>query len=150
MHDLPWYHAGLRFSCARCGHCCTGEPGNVWLAREEIGPLAAHLGLAREEFLSRHTRVVEHKVSLVESASGDCMFYDRARGCTVHDLKPLQCRVFPFWPHYTQSEFHWGKLRHSCRGVNSGRRWSAEEITRLANSYDLGAARYRAAEVVRA
>ena len=25
----PWYNDGLRFTCTRCGHCCTGEPGFV-------------------------------------------------------------------------------------------------------------------------
>ena len=27
----PWYRDGLRFECTRCGHCCTGAPGYVWV-----------------------------------------------------------------------------------------------------------------------
>ena len=36
----PWYQDGLRFRCTRCGHCCTGTPGNVWINEEEIAAIA--------------------------------------------------------------------------------------------------------------
>ena len=26
MSDLPWYHAGLKFTCTQCGDCCSGTP----------------------------------------------------------------------------------------------------------------------------
>ena len=30
--DSPeWYRDGLRFECTRCGACCTGAPGYVWV-----------------------------------------------------------------------------------------------------------------------
>ena len=40
----PWYQDGLHFSCTRCGHCCTGEPGYVWVTDEELAAIAAHRG----------------------------------------------------------------------------------------------------------
>jgi len=27
----PMYKDGLRFECQRCGSCCRGEPGVVWM-----------------------------------------------------------------------------------------------------------------------
>ena len=39
----PWYADGLNFTCTQCGNCCTGGPGFVWISREEIVRLAAHL-----------------------------------------------------------------------------------------------------------
>ena len=29
--SAPWYRDGLRFTCTRCGNCCTGAPGYVWV-----------------------------------------------------------------------------------------------------------------------
>ena len=40
----PWYKDGLRFECTQCGACCSGEPGFVWVADEEIAGMAGLLG----------------------------------------------------------------------------------------------------------
>ena len=48
MPDLPWYHAGLKFTCTQCGDCCSGTPGYVWVTNEEIVALAAATGMAVE------------------------------------------------------------------------------------------------------
>ena len=42
--ESPWYQDGLAFSCTRCGACCTGAPGYVWVSPEEIGRLAEFRG----------------------------------------------------------------------------------------------------------
>ena len=34
----PWYRDGLRFACTRCGACCTGAPGYVWVDRRADRP----------------------------------------------------------------------------------------------------------------
>src|SRR5438105_3224904 len=49
MSSEPWYQDGLRFSCTRCGHCCTGEPGFVWVCA------AARAALAELRCVSRAT-----------------------------------------------------------------------------------------------
>ena len=36
----PWYRDGLRFECTRCGACCTGAPGYVWVTPEGMNGLA--------------------------------------------------------------------------------------------------------------
>lgn len=46
---------------------------------------------------------------LAHQANGDCIYLDRAKGCTIHATKPTQCRtmdcrVYPLvWP--TKSKF---------------------------------------------
>ena len=32
----PFYAEGLRFSCERCSACCRGEPGYVFLTKEDL------------------------------------------------------------------------------------------------------------------
>ena len=38
----PWYEDGLRFRCTRCGACCTGSPGFVWVNAEELADIAEY------------------------------------------------------------------------------------------------------------
>jgi Fe-S-cluster containining protein len=52
----PWYRDGLRFRCTRCGSCCTGEPGNVWVTDEEIAAIAAFRGETVEQVRGWYTR----------------------------------------------------------------------------------------------
>src|SRR6266404_2835548 len=60
----PWYENGLRFECTRCGHCCTGPSGYVWVNDEEIDQIAAYRGETFAAIKAAHTRAVWHKRSL--------------------------------------------------------------------------------------
>ena len=61
-----WYEEGLRFACVRCGSCCRGEPGYVWVSGEEWERIAEHLGTDEEELARRCLRRVFGRLSLVE------------------------------------------------------------------------------------
>ena len=75
--EEPWYRDGLAFSCTRCGACCTGAPGYVWVSPEEIERLAAYRGQSVQEFSARFVRKVGHRYSLIERPGGDCIFWDK-------------------------------------------------------------------------
>jgi uncharacterized protein len=125
----PWYQDGLRFRCTRCGHCCTGEPGNVWANAEEIGMLADFRGETPEEVTALYTRAAGRGRSLREKANGDCVFYDRKQGCTVYSVRPRQCRTWPFWHSNVSTRAAWEQTRKICPGSGHGDLISAEEIT---------------------
>jgi|SRR5579884_1118751 len=126
----PWYQDGLRFTCSRCGHCCTGEPGYVWVNDEEIADLAAAVAEPVERFVRLYTRRVGQERSLRERSNGDCVFYDRKLGCTVYAARPRQCRTWPFWESNVQSPEAWQHTCEVCPGSGEGELISAEEITR--------------------
>jgi Fe-S-cluster containining protein len=128
---LPWYGEGLRFSCQQCGNCCRGpEPGYVWVTDEEVAALAARLGLSLDQFGRLYLRRIGARLSLVERANHDCVFWEEGQGCTVYEQRPTQCRTFPFWSEITQSEQAWGRFSW-CRGKNHGRLYSPAEIAEL-------------------
>ena len=102
-----WYESGLEFTCTKCGHCCSGAPGHVWLTGEEEERIAAKLGLSPEEFARTYVRQVGDRRSLIERPSGDCVFLSEDRACEIHDVKPRQCVVFPFWAHTVSSQKNW-------------------------------------------
>lgn len=140
MDQQPWYHNGLRFHCFRCGRCCTGKPGHVWVSGEEVRRLAARLETSVAAFRSRYTRRVtingKRHTSLTEKPNYDCVFFDPAQGCVVYEDRPRQCRVWPFWRSVVASRQTWADEAENCLGMNHGRRYTAEEIQRLAAGGD--------------
>lgn len=128
--DEPWYRDGLRFRCTRCGSCCTGEPGYVWVTDAEVAEIARHRGEAPDETQALYTRAVGRRRSLREKANGDCVFYDRSRGCTVYPARPTQCRTWPFWESNVVTPEAWQRTCEVCPGSGRGDLISAEEITR--------------------
>jgi len=126
--DPPWYREGLAFTCTRCGACCTGAPGYVWVDSDEIAALAAHRGESVEEFGRRFLRRVGDRISLIERPGGDCVFWDKGAGCTVYAARPVQCRTWPFWPENIESPEAWDHVTGVCPGSGRGRLFSVEEI----------------------
>lgn len=129
MAEQPWYRDGLRFQCTGCGDCCTGEPGYVWVTNAEIAAMAELLEQGVEEFQTRYVRQVGIRKSLIELASGDCVFLDsRQRRCTIYEVRPRQCRTWPFWPSNLASPARWQETCDACPGCNQGRLVPLEKI----------------------
>jgi Fe-S-cluster containining protein len=102
----------------------------VWVTEAEVEALAARLSLTVEQFGRRYLRRVGAKLSLVERANHDCVFWEDGRGCTVYEQRPEQCRTFPFWPEITASRASWNRFAW-CRGKDDGRLYSRDEIEQL-------------------
>ena len=127
--NLPWYADGLRFKCTGCGGCCHGDPGYVWVNKEEIDALAAALSMTPAEFRRRYVRKEHGRRSLRELDGGDCVFFDRkTMGCTVYEARPLQCRSWPFWQSNLRSPATWEHTCEHCPGAGKGPRVTIEEI----------------------
>ncbi len=127
-----WYETGLRFSCTRCGHCCTGVPGYVWVEQEDIEALAEFQQLSVENFCRTYVRWTPEGLSLLEKANGDCVFWQQA-GCSVYQARPPQCRAFPFWSSHLGGAATWRKSTESCPGADTGRLYVRDEIDQIMN-----------------
>lgn len=115
---MSWYKDGLKFKCTGCGHCCTGEPGYVWLSPEEIDAISAHLGISKEKFIQTYTRSVFGKLSLREDrVNFDCIFLKDKR-CQIYNERPSQCRTFPWWKENLESPASWKEVARRCEGVD--------------------------------
>jgi Fe-S-cluster containining protein len=126
----PWYQDGLSFRCTRCGNCCTGEPGYVWVDDEEIAAIARLRGEEVREVVALYTAQGYRGRTLREKANGDCVFYEKGMGCTVYPVRPRQCRTWPFWESNLRTPADWERTRESCPGAGQGDLIPAEEITR--------------------
>lgn len=126
----PWYRDGLRFTCTRCGHCCTGEPGFVWVNEDDLDAIAQQRGETLEEVEALYTRQTRRGRTLREKSNGDCVFYDRKEGCTIYAVRPPQCRTWPFWESNLATPEDWQRTCEVCPGSGRGDLIPIEEITR--------------------
>jgi Fe-S-cluster containining protein len=118
----PWYSKGLKFACTGCGDCCTGAPGYVWVNKAEIETLAVAMRIDVDEFERRYVRKVGIRKSLIEWSNGDCIFFHgESRTCQVYDVRPRQCRTWPFWTSNLASPETWKDTAERCPGCNRGR-----------------------------
>lgn len=91
--------------------------------------IAEHLQLPAEEFTSCYAREVEGQWLLKEHENGDCVFFIEGR-CSIHSVKPTQCRLYPFWFQNVRSEDAWAKTCADCPGIGQGDWVSPEKILR--------------------
>ena len=125
-----FFDQGLSFECQGCGVCCTGAPGTIYVAQEEIGAIAKHLGLGVSDFIARYLYPYKDSFSIGEDVRGNCLLFHE--GCRVYPVRPFQCRAFPFWFSNVRSESRWKKIARQCPGIGRGRRYSKEEIIVIA------------------
>ena len=117
----------FRFSCHRCGHCCTGGEGHVWLEDGESEAMAAALGMDHEAFERLHVRAVPDprepgrlRRSLREQdegRGGRCTLLEGQNHCSVYDARPAHCSTFPYWPSVMETEDGFEAARGTCPGI---------------------------------
>lgn len=132
-----WYRDGLQFSCTKCGTCCTGEPGYVWVEDEEIADIADALGMSPEEVERKYVKHVDRHRSLKELENGACVFFEADVGCTIYRHRPAQCRTWPFWPSNIRSPEAWRQTAKACPGCNQGRLYTVDQIVACSEVIDL-------------
>lgn len=130
----PWFlkEGGLRFRCnPGCGRCCTGPPGAVYFTEAEAQNIAKHLNLSIRDFYLTHARRQWGRWSLKEvdhrdapDGKLDCEFLQRNSGtgaglCSIHNVRPQQCRSYPFWPSLVASQEAWDNEAAECPGIVS-------------------------------
>ncbi|MFA6011453.1 MAG: YkgJ family cysteine cluster protein [Desulfobacteraceae bacterium] len=106
-------------ACADCGgRCCNGDSGNIWVSRKEIETISLTLNMNTQEFIDVYLRKIDYKFSIKELKSKEnyaCVFYDESKGgCTIYDVRPEQCRTFPFWPYFKDKPL---EAVEECPGV---------------------------------
>lgn len=147
----PWYADGLSFTCTQCGNCCTGGPGYVWISKIEIERFAAYLKIERDAFIKKYCRVIGNKISLKEGKNlrgeYDCVFLEvinikengrikSRRVCTAYEVRPLQCRTWPFWDGLLSTPKSWDHAAERCPGMNKGKQYNLKQIEALRDAED--------------
>ncbi|MFX1557191.1 MAG: YkgJ family cysteine cluster protein [Promethearchaeota archaeon] len=149
---------GIHFSCQMCGTCCRGfNEGEVYLYRDDILNLANFLGYKGNEALTKFakkylkviknrfywkdpdtTRGKNYKIDTLgfkfTGKDEHCEFLKDDK-CTVHSVRPFQCRCFPFWQMMVTSRKNLIDYSKKCPGLRDlkGTFYSKEKILDWAN-----------------
>lgn len=140
-----WYADGLAFECTMCGNCCTGPEGYVLVSDEDIRAIASHLGIDESTFRDRYVRDTHKGRSLTETRTEfgfDCVFLDRTRVpgkavCGIYEVRPAQCRTWPFWGSNLTNPKAWRNASRSCPGMNRGTFYPVEQIRILRDRVEM-------------
>jgi Fe-S-cluster containining protein len=135
MDRSYFFDAGIRFECQRCGACCCGSPGTVYVSAGEMVAIAGLLGCSVEALIEGYLSPLRDSFTIREHPDGRCLFYEN--GCTIYTVRPKQCRTFPFWFGNLRSEPRWNAVARECPGIGTGRLFYKDEIiARVTESLD--------------
>ena len=110
---------GMRFACQPgCTECCT-QRGFVYLSEEDLVRAARFLGMTAAAFERQYVYRTKKLLRLRTPRNTRCHFLLEDR-CSIHPVKPTQCRVFPFWPELVESRREWNKTARYCPGIGKG------------------------------
>jgi Fe-S-cluster containining protein len=109
----------LRFACrSGCTRCCE-QKGFVYLSERDLRRAAAYLGLSAKTFENRYIYRTRNFLRLRKPRGAQCHFLADG-GCSIHAVKPTQCRVFPFWPELVENRREWTRTAKYCPGIGTG------------------------------
>ena len=126
-----FYHTSeIRFKCQpNSANCCKLSNGYVFQTDTEATHIANDLGISEHEFSQYFTRIIDDQLCLVDGEKEHCVFLEDHK-CNIYDVRPIQCRTYPFWSENLKSKSRWQLPRHECPGIGKGRQYEREEIER--------------------
>ena len=117
-----WWADGVSFQCQPdCGRCCDQPGGIVYLAPTDAEKLAEHAGMDVEAWLRRDcTKTLDGRY-IFRSRQGDgiCIYLNEKKQCNVYQVRPQQCKAFPWWSENLRSKRSWNKVKESCPGLTA-------------------------------
>jgi len=89
---------GLGKKCDRKNNCC--KHGSGFLCNDDLKDIAKHLGITEKELQDKYleekemfnTVLLRPRLKTSNKPYGECIFFN-GKGCKIHKVKPLQCRV---------------------------------------------------------
>jgi len=109
----------LRFQCQPgCTNCCQ-QQGFVYLTEADLVRIAKFAGMSAAAFERRYVYRTKRRLRLRVPRHSQCHFL-LEDGCSIHAVKPAQCRIFPYWPELVDDKREWKKTAAFCPGIGKG------------------------------
>jgi Fe-S-cluster containining protein len=114
--DYPYtFDASVCFTCA--GSCCRWG-GYVWVTESDLEAMAELMNLSLERFANEYIKAAYGRLSIQERLrDGEyhcALFNPSTNRCLVYEVRPEQCRTFPFWD---QFKGNYAVLVELCPGI---------------------------------
>jgi Fe-S-cluster containining protein len=104
------------FKCRQCGKCCRGY-GGTYLAERDIERIARYMESDPDRFVDQFCNISGNRPVLAQRQDGYCVFWDQL--CTIHPVKPLMCRKWPFLECILVDSINWPTMSNSCPGIRT-------------------------------
>ncbi len=101
------------------------------MSTDDVKALAEHKGLTVDEFGRKYLIRCGTRLSLGENSRGHCVMLGEDNRCSVYDIRPRQCRSFPFWRRNVKTRENWEELTDLSPGINKGRLYTTAEIQKI-------------------
>nr|WP_302890014.1 YkgJ family cysteine cluster protein [uncultured Blautia sp.] len=109
--------------CKGCSDCCQGMGDTVILDPLDVHRLCAGLKKSPEELLGSvlelgitDGNILPHLAMRGEQER--CVFLNTEGRCSIHDIRPGFCRLFPLGRYYTEDGFKYILQIHECKKKN--------------------------------
>lgn len=102
------------FQCQMCGDCCKGY-GGTFVRQEDIKAISEYLHIDTQTFLTDYCQWSGKRPVIKTADSGYCVFWDKV--CTIHQVKPRMCRLWPFIEGVVADPSNWAAMHSMCPGI---------------------------------
>ncbi len=101
---LPITAKQILIRCKHCGECCR-YCNPISLDDEECKVIARHLGMSDHSFKESYIDVLQNPkkdgfkegdLAIKKNREMHCPFYDIEIGCSIYEVRPSACRIFPY------------------------------------------------------
>ena len=83
--------------CCKCNNCCRAY--DVVLDNNDIKRISQHLGQTKDEFMREHLEKSEYDPDCYKINKQPCTFLCADGKCSINEVKPAECKGFPFTDH---------------------------------------------------
>ena len=109
--------------CKGCSDCCQGMGDTVILDPLDVYRLCEGLKKSPEELLGSvlELGVIDGNILPHLAMKGQeerCVFLNTEGRCSIHDIRPGFCRLFPLGRYYTEDGFQYILQIHECKKKN--------------------------------
>ena len=104
----------MEFKCKKCGNCCNCD-GYLFVDLKDVVNISKFLKITSDEFILKYLTKDDDDRFYVSNINKVCVFYEN--GCTIYDVRPWQCRSYPYWYNIVKSKKNWNKESTFCKGM---------------------------------
>jgi Fe-S-cluster containining protein len=97
--------------CTKCANCC--RTLRVVVTDDDIPRIAAHLGMAADEFIASYLERDEEE-GCFRIKTSPCPFLGEDSKCTIYVVRPEKCRGYPFTD---KPDFSFMSITHANNAV---------------------------------
>ena len=109
--------------CKGCSDCCTGMGKSIVLDPYDIFRLTTGLKMSFEELLADRIELNVFDGMILPNLKMDgnteaCTFLNKEGRCSIHNIRPGICRLFPLGRFYENGSFQYFLQIHECKNQN--------------------------------